>query len=105
MRCPLLVLCLASSIVPARADLKILTKFTVEGRESISTQYVQGRNRRWEGSEIAGVLNHRTASIFNFDRKSQYVVDLEAKEYIESRGPDFLSTLAMWIRRPPRVRD
>ncbi len=105
MRWLLFLLCLVSFLLPARADQKTVTKLTIEGRESISTHYVQGRNMRWEGSQASDALGHRKATIFNFDRRSQYVLDVEAKEYVESRGPDFLSTLAMWIRRPPRVRD
>jgi hypothetical protein len=105
MRCLVLLSCLLATLLPARAGLKIVTKFTVEGHETVSTQYMQGRNMRSEGSELARVATRRTATIFNFDHRSQYVLDLNAKEYIESLGPDFLSTLAMWIRRSPRARD
>jgi hypothetical protein len=36
---------------------------------------IQGRNTRWEQSHVLGVRNHRTATIFNFDRRKASVLE------------------------------
>jgi hypothetical protein len=105
MRRLLLLLCLAACATPVHADLKAITKSVIDRHVSISTQYVQGHNIRWEDSAESGAAHHSRATIWNVDHRSQYSLDLTAKEYVDSQGPDFLLTLATWIRRSPQFRD
>ncbi|MBV9300742.1 MAG: hypothetical protein JOY62_09210 [Acidobacteriaceae bacterium] len=91
--------------VRARADLKTVTKLTFGGYESTLTQYVQGSNSRLEVPRDFGASRHAIATIYSAESKSQYVVDLETKEYVKNSGFDPLLALAMWIRRPPRGRE
>jgi hypothetical protein len=101
----LLLFCLAACATPVHAGLKTVTRLTFDQHASISTQYVQGRNIRWEESAEFGAGHHSIATIWNADHRSQYSLDLTAKEYVDSQRPDFLLTLATWIRHPPHFRD
>ncbi len=105
MRLWLVLLVLAGCALPVSADVRLVTKLSVNGQEGLSTEYLQGRNVRWESVSDAGAGHRPTVTILNLDRKVQYVLDVRAKQYVESAGYDLLLTLAMWIRRSPRVRE
>src|SRR5579872_1896898 len=90
---------MAAVALPARADFKIVSKTTVDGRTSVTTQYRQGQSFRWENRRV----NRNVGTIFHGG--SYYLLDLQAKRYVESSRIDPVLTLATWLRRPPRVRD
>lgn len=100
-----LPIALLGFVALAVADVKTVTKYLINGHESISTEYVQGGNRRWEENQGDNELRRERAEIWNVSKRHRFVLDFHAREYVESDGPDFLATLAMWIQRSPRIHD
>jgi len=82
----------------ALADLKIVTRASVDGQEGVATSYQQGHKIRWDSGSFATIVNvdeHRTYQL-NMDRRTWLV---------RQPASDPLLVLAMWIRRPPRVHE
>ncbi|MDQ6665414.1 MAG: hypothetical protein M3Z23_13600 [Acidobacteriota bacterium] len=71
----------------------------------ITTNYEQGNNWRWQSEALVPVPDvHRSlATIVNGDRGSYYVLDFNAKKYIEPRRVEPILTVAMWLTRAPRI--
>lgn len=104
MRYSRLVLLVTVVGVSARADMHEVVKITFDGHEAVQESFLQGRKMR---SESRGPDGSRSVTIQDPDRQKAYDVDMAAQEYVEIRpvAPDFLGSLAMWIRRPVRVRE
>jgi hypothetical protein len=82
-RClPLSLLLLLGRAVPARADLKIITRSGTDKWSTTRTRYVQGRNWRDE-SHIAQVP--RPILIYNADHQRCYMLDAAARAYTVRR--------------------
>src|SRR5438270_918470 len=96
----LLPVCFVLAISTAAADWKIVSKYRVNGVESIDTRYIRGRNMRWETGRPATIAN-----IWNADRRAFFELDLKAGKYSEPPPAGPLLTLATWIRRTRRIHE
>ncbi|MDQ2711248.1 MAG: hypothetical protein M3Y24_03250 [Acidobacteriota bacterium] len=102
-------LCIAAMLVgpftALRADTHSVIKTTVAGHETVFTQYMQGMNMRTE--DLSDDVARRRVTIYNFERKARYALDLESREYVEwhAQSPDLILCLAQRIARPPRIRE
>jgi hypothetical protein len=105
MRTFAVALLLVLLTIPSRADTRAVIKTTFAGQETIYAQYVQGKNMRTEDLSPDG--SRRPVTIWNWEQKTMYQLDLQSEEYVE-RGPhdaDWILSVAGWIARPPRIHE
>ncbi len=88
-----------------RADMRQLVQTTIDGHKTIYAEYLRGGNRRI--LDFGSDSVRRPVMIENFERKMKYLLDMRSREYVEMppHSPGLLMNLALWIARPPRVRE